>query len=311
MSHLFRMFGAFGLTTVLLLSVAGNAAADGHMVTGSGAGNLGGAQMQWNTTLPANTDASMTIGFWPCINPGAIQLDVYGASGLAGSAGQDGPCTKSLSWNTGEGGDVLVQFTNYLHGVGTHWTITTEGFSLGEGAGMMAETDDAMMADDGAEAMADDAEMADDAAMADEAMADEAMAEEDGEEMMAEGDGEMMAAAAEMAPKAAMVGEQEMAGTLVGDIGGAFTTYDMPVSAGQTYNLRMTRGMGVGGNWPGVGFKVWGTNGLVTRSMATYGDPATATFTADADGTYQVQVYNYHHGQTLFYAFDMPSSDDS
>ncbi len=300
LSKILRPSLSMAMAASLLVALTGTAAADGHAMTGSGTGNVGGAHQQWNATLPANTDAELGITFWPCINPHAIDLEVYDASGLAGAAMQTGPCSKSLSWNTGAGGDVMIQMANYLHGIGTHWTITAEGFSLGEGSAMMAASmDDGMMAD------SDDAMMADDdAAMADD---DAMMAEDDGEEAMMADDDAMMAEGTSdaMAPKVAMMGDDAMAGTLVGDVGGSFFTYDMPVTAGETYTLRMTNGLGVGGNWNGVGFKVWGPNGLVATSTTMHGAPDSVTFTADMDGTYQVQVYNYHHGETLYYAFDM------
>ena len=84
----------------------------------------------------------------------------------------------------------------------------------------------------------------------------------------------------------------------------------MPVTSGTTYTLEMSRGLDVGGNWPAVGFHVWGPSGLVASSSMTHDSPASATFTATMDGTYTVQMYNYHHGHTMFYALHVTEGDN-
>ena len=284
------------------LLTTGIASADGHISTVSGSmnGDFGGAHMSWDVDLPADTDAELRLAYWPCLNPDAVQLEVWGADSMLGSAGWSSPCEKTLAWNTGDGGAASIRFSNYLQGVGTNYSVSAEGFSLPGGdapAAMMAEE---TMADDSDEAM-----MADDAG--DEVMADDATMADEGEEAMAEeGDGEMMVAEAAADDTVMMAddgsGDSAANGTLVGNAGGAFATHALPVTSGTTYNLEMTRGMDVGGNWPAVGFHVWGSNGLVASSSMSYGSNAKATFTADMDGEYTVQMYNYHHGRTMFYA---------
>jgi hypothetical protein len=94
----------------------------------------------------------------------------------------------------------------------------------------------------------------------------------------------------------------------MGDIGGAYGTYPIPVIEGNTYTVTMTYGTPSGGMWPGVGFKVWGPDGLVATGAKPSkhdADTKTATFTADTTGTYTVQVYNYHHGLVVFYSLEV------
>lgn len=291
MRRILILTAAIGLGAALLSS--GLVSADGHVSTVSGtlAGDRGGAHASWDVNLPADTDATLTLAFWPCGVPSALELEVWGANGMLGKARQSGGCEKSLSWNTGDGGPATIRYSNYLHGVPTHYAVGAEGFSLPGGVAPVAPA--APMADDTA---------ADDTAMADDAAADATMADTTAADTTTAAAGtETMAA--DTAAAAPVVGAGAAAGgTLLGNSGGAFATHDMPVTAGTTYTLEMSRGLDVGGNWPAVGFHVWGPNGLVASSKATHDSPASATFTAAMDGTYTVQMYNYHHGHTMFYA---------
>ncbi len=253
-------------------------------VTGSMTGDRGGAHVTWAVDLPADTDASLRLAFWPCGNAAAFELEVWAPDRMLGKASQSGPCEKLLTWNTGDGGPVTIRFSNYLHGVGTNYSVTAEGFSLPGASAPAAMADAATTADDAA-ATTTDATTAD-ATAADAPMADTTAA--------------TMAADDSATP---VVGASAASGgTLFGNSGGAFATHDMPVTEGTTYTLEMSRGLDVGGNWPAVGFHVWGPNGLVASSKASHDSPASATFTAAMDGTYTVQMYNYHHGHTMFYA---------
>lgn len=262
-------------------------------VSGSMSGDRGGAHATWDVDLPANTDATLRLSFWPC-TAHAVELEVWGAGGMLGKAGQSGACNKMLSWNTGAGGAATIRFSNYMHNVSTNYAVSAEGFSLpgasapAPAADTTAATDDAATADDAA---------ADDTMAATDAAADDTMAAADTAEAPAATAGDETVMGIEAAGETGAT-----TGTLLGNSGGAFATYDLPVTAGTTYNLEMTRGMDAGGNWPSVGFHVWSPNGLVTSSSMSHGSNATASFTATMDGTYTVQMYNYHHGMTMFYA---------
>jgi len=295
---------AFSVAALTALMGASIVSAESHsgasLVQGSMVGDRGGAEQTWPISLPADTDASVTLAFWPCLDPNAFQLDVLGPDGVLGTASQAGPCSRTLAWNTGEGGDVTLRMYNYLHNVPTNYSISATGFDLPGGAAPAmdaADTDEEAgdsTAADGEMESADTAET-DTAADADVAEVDADAAESDGDEVAA--DTEDAGGDADSASGAV--------GTLLGNAGGAFATVDLPVKAGATYNLEMSRGLDVGGNWPAVGFKVWGPNGLVARSTFSYGSPAAASFTAAADDVYTVQIYNYHHGRTLFYALSV------
>ncbi len=116
--------------------------------------------------------------------------------------------------------------------------------------------------------------------------------------MPAEGEMAKEAAPA-MAPAAGSVAVDNA--VLYGTEGGGITKYDFVAEAGKTYDVTMTYASPNGGTWPGVGFNVWGLSGLVATG-ATDGVQSTASFTADGNDMYTVEVYNYHPGVPIFYA---------
>lgn len=285
------------LAVALGIALGGVAAAQSEststIVSGTWMGDFGGSYKSWDVTLPADTNVTLTYAFWPCPNASAYDLEVWGAGGLMGSGVQAGACSKELTWNTGAGGPATIRLSNYFGAGPSNWSLTSTGIALPDGVAPAPAAP--------AEPAAAEPAMADTAAGAAAAMTDTMAADATAADTMAPA-----AAAAPAAPAAPASG---MAGTLFGDVGGAYATYDMAVMEGQTYTLTMASGMDVGGGWPGIGFNVWGPMGLVAMSHSTYGAPHTATFTAPSSGTYVVQVYNYHPGRTLFYAFEPMASN--
>jgi hypothetical protein len=294
------------LAAVALLggTVVARAQAAHSEVSGTMVGNTGGAFESWNVTLPANTDVSLTLMHWPCDTGNAVGLEVWTASGMAGRSSQKDACTQSLAWNSGSGGAAEVKLYNYLPWVGTWWTLTSDGFTLpgapapsttmaastmaSTTASTTASTASSMTAGTTMAAPADTMAPASTAAMAPAPAAPAA------------------ASGAMMAAPAAMVNVDNA--VLYGDAGGASSNYDMLVKEGTTYNATLSFASPNGGNWPGVGFTVWGPNGQVAASSMTDPHHASATFTADGNVKYTIQVYNYHPGVPVFYHLDVAAA---
>lgn len=284
---------------VLVLGVAvvsGVAAQEQPALEGTIVGDRGGAMMNYDVELPADTDITITIDHWPCMTGRAIGIKVWTPDGLLAQSTESSPCTQEVSFNSGEGGPAQVQFYNYLHGVGTYYSISSEGMEL-PGAAPVAE--------EPAEEEAMEEEAAEEEMAEEEAMEEEADEEEMAEEEPAEG---------EMAEEEAMEEpeEPEVTGTvsaeddLVGNSGGAFNQYDLAVTEGTEYEVVMTYGAHGGGeHWNGVGFNVWGPGGTwVAQGKQVSWNQMKATFTADGDVVYLIQVYNYNHGLAISYGLE-------
>jgi hypothetical protein len=265
------------LALALTLGLVATVHAQG--INGTLVGDTGGAYQTWNVDLAPDTNVTVTVQHWPCDMGSALGLEAWGASGMLGSSTHKDACTEVLSFNSGAGGAAEIKLYNYAHGVGTWWTATSEGADLG-GMAMAAET---TMAEPAATtAMTTTATMT--------TTASAAMTE-------------TMAAETTAAPAmAAPVAMLSTSGTVFGDTGGAFANHDLTVTEGKTYTVKMTVGTEPGGNWNGMGFSVWGPNGLVTNAHMTDWNMYEATFTADGDVVYLVQPYNYNHGVTMWYA---------
>lgn len=294
--HLRTRAGVLGL--VLAGSLAGTTlaqmAAEGS-VSGTLVGDRGGAHVTWDVTLPASTDVTLKLAHWPCNTGQSISFAVWGAASKIAGSRQHDACTQSAMFNTGAGGAAKIQLSNYLHGVGTWYTLTAEGMTL---PGTMP----APSAAPAAGATTTEAEPAPTAApgaaapKAADMMTDAAPAA-----AMAP------AAAAPAAAPAASINVQDQ--TLLGNSGGASANYDLMVKEGQTYTVKMHYGTDMGGTWPAIGFKVWGPNGWVASSHAAGSGHAEATFTATGDVKYSIQVYNYHHGVTAFYGIEAMAAE--
>jgi hypothetical protein len=275
MTHRNRLT-ALALTGGLLLGAAATAAAqEAAMPDASGTlvGDTGGAYQTWEVTLPASTDVSLTLMHWPCNTGKAIGLSVWGPSGKLASSWEKDACTQSASFNSGAGGNAQIQLYNYLHGVGTWWSLDAEGVAL---SGMAAPAAAAPMA--AAVPAADTTTTT-------------------------------MAAAAPAAPAAPAPAGGASAvmagGTVFGDSGGAYAEHNLAVEEGKNYTVEMTVGLDWGGTWPGVGFDVWGPGGhRIARGTWTDQDTVSASFTADGNVVYLIKVHNYHHGLTAFYSLD-------
>lgn len=256
---------------VLGFAYVGSAAAQDATSTSYGTlvGNVGGAHMEWTASAEPNTNAMVSVTYSPCIDPDAVSLVVYSSDGQTTTAYRDGHCKKTATWNTSDSDSATIKLSNYLHGVATNYAIETSGLTVAGAAPAMDAADDEMMADD-------EAADADAAAAAEEeaAMSDAA---------------ETLAANADT-------------GTVVGDAGGAYATYDVELTAGQRYAGAMVYNMDVGGQWPGVGMTIYGPDGWsYNSSHDMHRSGVTADFVAPADGTYKVQIYNYHPGRVMYY----------
>jgi hypothetical protein len=280
--------GALVLAASLVVSMTAMAAETPAKseVSGTMVGDVGGAYQTWNVTLPKSTDVTLTLNHWPCNTGDAIGIEVWGPSGNLGMSEQKDACTQELAWNTGAGGPAEVKAFNYLAGVGTWWMLTSTGFTL-PGA-----TAPKPVAEKPA---AETAEMAKPAAAAVTTTAAKPAAEA----------AEKPAVAAKPATQAApgMLSVNNV--VLYGTEGGGIQKYDLMVKKGTTYNAVMDFASPNGGTWPGVGFKVWGPDGLVAESQADEPGQARATFTAGGDDKYYVEAYNYHSGVPIFYALSV------
>jgi hypothetical protein len=279
MTHRNRLT-ALALAGGLLFGAAATAAAqDAAMPDASGTlvGDHGGAYQTWDVTLPASTDVTLTLMHWPCVTGKAIGLNVWGPSGKLASSWESNACTQKASFNTGSGGSAQIQLFNYLHGVGTWWSLDAEGITLGAAPAPAAAPAVA------AAAPAADTTMAAAAPAAAPAAAAPAPA-----------------AAPAAASASVMAG-----GTVFGDSGGAYADHNLTVEEGKMYSVEMTVGLDRGGAWPGVGFDVWGPGGKrIAQGMWTDADTVAASFTADGNVVYLIKVHNYHHGLTAWYSLD-------
>lgn len=261
-------------------------AAEGAL-SGTLVGDRGGAHMAWDVTLPANADVTIKLAHWPCNTGQSISFAVWGAASKLASSHQHDACTQSAMFNTGAGGMAKLQMSNYLHGVGTWYTLTAEGMTLPE----------AMPAPSAAPAAASTTTEDEPAPAPPPAAAAPKAAD-----MMTDTSASAPAMAAGAMAPAASINAQDQ--TLLGNSGGASASYDLMVKEGQSYTVKLHYGTDMGGTWPGIGFKVWGPNGWVASSHATGSGSAEAMFTASGDVKYTIQVYNYHHGVTAFYGIE-------
>ena len=239
-------------------------------VGGTLVGDRGGSHMEWTAAVPANTDVQLTVTYSPCGSPDGVTLMVYSDDGQVTKANPDGHCTKTAFWNTAGSTSANIKLSNYLHGIALNYILASKGFTL-EGAEMVSDT--ATMQ---AEMDAADAEM-----MAEEAAETEAMEAEVTETLKA----------------------NAATGEVLGTNGGGHSKYDIDLEAGGTYAALMTYNMDVGGTWPSVGFDIWGPGGSVVASgvKEQHGNNFAVNFSAPMDGTYTVDVYNYHPGRMMYY----------
>jgi hypothetical protein len=257
-------------------------------ISGTMVGDRGGAYVTLEVALPADTDVTLKLEHWPCLTGGAVGVNVWTADGWLAQSEEADACTQEASFNTGAGGPASIQVFNYLHGIGTWYSLTAEGITL----------PGAMPAAPAEVAPAEEAAPVAEAEEAEEAVpAEEAAAAEPAEE--AEEAAEMMPVAP--APAGKVMVEDA---TLFGNSGGAFASYDLAVMAGKEYEVTMTYGADLGGEWKAVGFNVWCASGWAAQGAKVDMDTKEATFTADADGTCQIQVYNYYEGLTVFYSLE-------
>jgi hypothetical protein len=215
----------------------------------------------------------------------AVGLNVWGPSGKLASSSHSDSCTEKAWFNTGDGGQAEIQLYDYLHGIGTWWSVAASGISLGAAPAPAA--------------MDTSAEMT---STSDTSMADESMAATSEETAAGE---TSMAADTTMAGEESMAGEAAMAAptsgdstinatdTLFGDSGGAFDNYNLTVEEGKTYTVEMT-----------VGTDAGGPSGMVAQGTWMDNDTVSATFTADGNVVYLIQPYNYHHGLMAFYSLE-------
>ena len=273
--------GALVLAASLVVSVSALAAEATSTASGTMVGDVGGAFQTWNVTLPKETDVTLTLNHWPCNTGDAIGIEVWDPSGLQGMSAQKDACTQELAWKTGAGGPAEIKMYNYLAGVGTWWMMTSTGFALPGGAAPVP--------------MAAAAKPAEAAVMVEAAKPAEAV-------VVTEAAQPVVAAPAPK-PAAGMLSMDNV--VLYGDPGGGIQKYDLMVTQGTKYDAKLVFASPNGGTWPGVGFNVWGPDGLVATSDVTEPGVAEATFTAGGNDKYYVEVYNYHGGVPIFYALDV------
>ena len=257
------------------LGLTNSVAAQDAGVDGSMVGDRGGAYETWEVTLPEDTDVTLTLTHYPCTNNDAISLDVWSPSAMLADSNKIGACTEVAHFNTGSGGSATIRLNNYLHNVGTWYNLQAEGISLPGAAAAPAE-----------EPAMDD-EAATESDMDEAAETDAATAETAADDMTTDMTTETEAAEA----PADVAGS---GGALFGGPAGAFATHALAVTEGTEYTLTLDYSVDGGGNWSGVGFDVWGPSGLVASSNDVDFNTESATFTAEMDGTYIVNVYNYH-----------------
>ncbi len=89
---------------------------------------------------------------------------------------------------------------------------------------------------------------------------------------------------------------------LVGDQTGVFDTYLLTFEMNTEVTVSMSYGPAGPIFAPGVGFNIWGEGERIAESELVDGQlPEVATFTALAGEVYEIQVYNYIHGETVGY----------
>lgn len=269
------------IVAVSVLLISGTALAQFDTpseLSGTMVGDRGGAYQVWNVELPASSDVTLTLSHWPCNTGNAIGVEVWGANGLIGRSRQQDACSQTVSFNTGTGGAAEIKAYNYLSGVGTWWSLSATGMAL---PGGMAPKPAPAVEPAAAEAAAPAAE---------------------GEMAAAAAPAPAPAPAAPMAPAAGAVNVDNA--VLYGTEGGGIMKYDFMVVGGTTYDATLTYASPNGGNWPGVGFTVWGPTGLVAKGSGGVGQ-ASASFTAGGNDMYTVEVHNYHPGVPVFYALSV------
>jgi hypothetical protein len=263
------------LLAVMAIVFVGVAAAQGEdtavsFVNGTLVGDVAGSHVEFNAALPMNTDVQVSVEYSPCADASALPLMVYANDGQVIKGMEDGNCRKTAKWNTAGGTSAMIKFSNYIPGIALYYVVGSKGFDI-ENAQITTTVAGVTT------------------------VIQEAQAE----------------AAAEVA-EAKMEAATEAAGTLkanaktgevLGTTGGGHDKYDVELEAGGVYGAIMSFTMDAGGTWPAVNFKVWGPNGGVVAVgvPAQHGNVRTANFTAPADGTYTIDVYNYHPGHTAYY----------
>ncbi len=271
-------FLAAVVLTAAVSLVAAQEASPAGALSGTFVGDRGGAYVVVEVDLPAATDVTITLEHWPCQTGRAIGINVWGPGGLLARSRERNACTQVARFNSGDGGKATIQAFNYLHGVGTWYSLSAEGITL-PGAVAPAAAAEAPAAPAPAEAEAAPAEPV------------EAKVE--------------APAAAEAAPAPAPAAAVKVEGaTVLGNLGGAYGVHELAVTAGHTYKVTMTYGLDRGGEWKSVGFHVWCPSGWAASGRKVTWETKQATFTAAEDGVCGIQVYNYHHGVTLFYSLE-------
>jgi len=278
------------LSTAVLAQTADPVAVPTSTVSGTMVGDGGGAYQIWNVTLPAGTDVTFSLNYWPCNAGDAIGIEAWDASGLLGWSSEADACTQEVSWNTDKGGPAEIKVHNYLDGVGTWWSLTSTGVAL---PGAVAPVAAAPVEPAKAEVKGETVMVA--------KAADTTTTETKAVETTT-AEAAPVVAKAEPATGTIMVDNS----VLYGDSGGANQMYDLMVTEGTTYDATMVYASPNGGTWPGVGFKVWGPDGLVAQSMTEeFSSVATASFTAEGNNKYYIQVFNYHGGVPVFYSLEV------
>ena len=240
------------------------------IVNGTIVGDRGGSHVEYTATMPQNTDVEVTVEYSPCGDAAAIPLVVYSDDGQVTQGVEDGHCRKSANWNTAGGTGATIKLSNYLHGIALYYVMGSTGFDIDNAA--VATT------------IGDVTTVVKEAEAADKAAAD----------------AETMAAAGEAA---GMLEANAATGEVLGTSGGGHDKYDIELTGGEEYGAIMSYVMDAGGTWPAVNFKIWGPGGGVVAEgvPSQHGNLRTADFVAPSDGTYTVDVYNYHAGHTAYY----------
>lgn len=255
-------------------------------VSGTMVGDVGGAFQTWNVTLPKDTDVTLTLNHWPCNTGDAIGLEVWGPAGLMGQSMQKDACTQELAWKTAAGGPAEIKMYNYLAGVGTWWQMMSTGVALPGAMAPMAPAAPVAAAEPKADTTT---------AAAAKPAAETVTA--------AKPAAETTVAAKPVAPAAGTLSVDNA--VLYGDPGGGIMKYDLMVKKDTPYDATLVFASPNGGTWPGVGFKVWGPDGLVTTGKSGSPGMVSAKFTPGGDDKYYVEVYNYHGGVPVFYSLDV------
>jgi hypothetical protein len=246
-------------------------------------GNSGGAHQVWDLAVPQNTDVNVSVEYNPCAPPNSVAFVAYSSDGQVVPAHQTAHCTKELAFNTGSSESLELKLSYYEHGQQLYYVVKATGLDLAAVAAPEAEAvveEEVKVSEVAAEeAVTETAAVAvEEAAPAEEAVVEEA------------------------APvNVSVVKGTEVEGNVLGTSGGGHVKYDVMLTGGQEYNAIMNYHFDVGGDWPAVGFTVWGPDGVVAMGKHMYGTPAEATFVAPDDAKYTVDVYNYHPGLTLYW----------